>query len=110
MSSSLNLSNNQVGYFNDIYLLKSTGQSSIYETFGTKTEMSNLGLATLNSTLISMQGDIDNNQLAILDISNNTSPSLVSFDYLTTSFWNNTLGTIDGKNISEQRDTKNQFI
>jgi len=72
MSSSLNLSNNEVGYFNDIYLLKNTGQSSIYEVFGTKTEMSNLaitGLSTLNSTFNSMQIDIDNNSAAVVELS-----------------------------------------
>ncbi len=48
MTSSLNLSNNEIGYFNDIYMLQNTGQSSIYDIFGTVTDLSSLG--GLNTT------------------------------------------------------------
>lgn len=54
---SLNLSNNEIGFFNDIYMLKNTGQSSIYDIFGSKTDISNLGgldtttLSNITSTI-----------------------------------------------------------
>ena len=53
MSSSLNLSNNELGYFNDIIMLQSTGQSSIYNIFGTKTDLSSIsGINTTTLTQI----------------------------------------------------------
>ena len=54
MSSSLNLSNNEIGFFNDIYMLQNTGQTSIFNIFGSKTELSSLGgLSTTTLTQIS---------------------------------------------------------
>ena len=49
--SSLSLTRFKTGVFNDIYLIKNTGQSSIYDIFGTKTELSNLG--GINTTTVS---------------------------------------------------------
>ena len=101
MSNSLNLSNNEIGYFNDIYMLKNTGQSSIYDIFGTKTELSSLGglntttlsqitsaitgLSTISSTLATkatittvgnLETEIYSTQAAITPIINNTIPTI----------------------------------
>ena len=59
MSNSLNLSNNEVGFFNDVILLKNTGQSSIYDIFGSKTDVSNLG--SINTTTLSQITNIVSN-------------------------------------------------
>ena len=65
--SSLNLTNVKTGIFNDLFMVQSTGYSSIYNIFGSKADISNLGgldtttlsnktstitaLSTLNSAL-----------------------------------------------------------
>ena len=101
MSSSLNISNNRIDYFNDIYLLQSTGQSSVYDVFATKTTLSNLGaintanlseitsalagVATLNSALATkatitslsnLATDVDDTQRALTPIISSTIPTI----------------------------------
>ena len=41
--TSLNLTNFKTGIFNDIYMVENTGRTSIYNMFGSKTDVSNLG-------------------------------------------------------------------
>ena len=41
--TSLNLTNFKTGIFNDIYMVENTGRTSIYDMFGSKTDVSNLG-------------------------------------------------------------------
>ena len=117
MSNSLNLSNNEIGCFNDIYMLKNTGQSSIYDIFGSKTDISNLGsistttlsqitnivtsFTTLNSALNSIYTSISNInvELGSVEVSLTseyynkiTSNSLLS-TYTPLSTYNNTVAT-----------------
>jgi hypothetical protein len=50
--SSLNLSNSDVGVFNNIYMLRTAGQISIYDIFALKcdiTEITGLAPSTLNT-------------------------------------------------------------
>ena len=65
--SALNLTNVKTGIFNDVFMVQNTGYSSVYDIFGSKTDVSNLGgtntttlsqisatvtgLSTLNSAL-----------------------------------------------------------
>ena len=65
--SALNLTNVKTGIFNDVFMIQNTGYSSVYDIFGSKTELSSLGgmntttltqisatitgLSTLNSAL-----------------------------------------------------------
>ena len=40
--SSLNIANNELGVFNNIYMLKNNGQASIYDIFALKTDISDI--------------------------------------------------------------------
>ena len=49
--SALNLTNFKTGIFNDLFMVQNTGYSSVYDIFGSKTDISNLG--GLNTTTLS---------------------------------------------------------
>lgn len=52
--SALNLTNVKTGIFNDIFMVENTGRTSIYDIFGSKTDVSNLaGISTTTLTQIS---------------------------------------------------------
>ena len=83
--SSLNLTNIKTGIFNDIYIVENTGRTSIFDKFGTKTELSSLGgISTTTLTQIStaiasfstFNSALATNTTGIANI-NNTLPSLV---------------------------------
>ncbi len=49
--SVLNLTNVKTGIFNDLFMVQNTGYSSIYNIFGSKIDISNLG--GMNTTTLS---------------------------------------------------------
>ena len=49
--SALNLTNVKTGIFNELFMVQNTGYSSIYNIFGSKTDVSNLG--GMNTTTLS---------------------------------------------------------
>ena len=49
--SALNLTNVKTGIFNDVFMVQNTGYSSVYDIFGSKTDISSLG--GMNTTTLS---------------------------------------------------------
>jgi len=102
--SLLNLLNTKEEFFDDVFLMQNTGYSSIYNIFGSKTELSSLsgintttltqitntitGLSTLNSALATKA-----TITSVSDI-NNTLPSLIAFDYWNTTLFPNTMSVV----------------
>ena len=77
--TSLNLTNVKTGIFNDIYMVENTGRTSIYNMFGSKTDVSNLSAISTTTlsqivdtiTAISTLNSAPSDKVSILTFNNN---------------------------------------